>query len=253
MVGCVRKLHNIKFKPRTITCHNYKQYNIASFKSEVSNLSFPDYSKFTNINEAWGNWKTKFLSAVDKHAPLIHKRVRGRETPWITSKIKNSMRERDYFLTKARSSKSELDWSKYRNLRNTVTREIRKAKGRYYRNLLEENLDNPSKFWKPVKKLVPNEKSSTKTSTIRIKHNDKLTEDNYTTANAFCNFFCNLAKQMNNVLIDCSYALNNIIHHARSVNVFNFTPVLPSSILCYLKSIKVCKSSGIDTIPAKLL
>ena len=102
MVGCVRKLHNIKFKPRTITCRNYKQYNIASFKSEVSNLSFPDYSKFTNINEAWGNWKTKFLSAVDKHAPLINKRVRGRETPWITSKIKNSMRERDYFLTKSK-------------------------------------------------------------------------------------------------------------------------------------------------------
>ena len=84
---------------------------------------------------------------------LINKRVRGRETPWITSKIKNSMRERDYFLTKARSGKSELDWSKYRNLRNMVTREIRKAKGRYYRNLLEENLDNPSKFWKAVKSL----------------------------------------------------------------------------------------------------
>ena len=163
------------------------------------------------------------------------------------------MRETDYFLTKARSSKSELDWSKYRNLRNTVTREIRKAKGRYYRNLLEENLDNPGKFWQAIKKLVPNEKSSTKTSTIRIKHDDKLTEDNYTTANAFCNFCCNLAKQMNNNLIDCSYTLNNIIHHARSVNVFNFTPVLPSSILCYLKSIKVCKSSGIDTIPAKSL
>ena len=93
MVGCVRKLHNIKFKPRTITCRNYKQFYIASFKSEVSNLSFPDYSKFTNINEAWDNWKTKFLSAVDKHAPLINKRVRGRETPRITSKIKNSMRE----------------------------------------------------------------------------------------------------------------------------------------------------------------
>ena len=55
-------------------------------------------------------------------------------------------------------------------------------------------------FWKAIKKLVPNEKSSTKASTIRIKHDDKLTEDNYTTANAFCNFFCNLAKQMNNEL-----------------------------------------------------
>lgn len=138
------------------------------------------------------------------------------------------MRERDHFLTKARSSKSELDCSKYRNLRNTVTRDIRKAKGRYYRNLLEENLDNPSKFWEAVKKLVPNEKSSTKASTIRIKYDDKLTEYNYTTANAFCNFFCNLAKQMNNELNDCSCTLNNIIHHARSVNVFNFTPVLPS-------------------------
>ena len=104
--------------------------------------------------------------SADKHTPLINKRVSGSETPWITSKIKNSMGERDHFPTKARSSKSQLDWSKYRNLRNTVTREIRKAKGRYYRNLLEENLDNPSKFWKAIKKLVSNEKSSTKASTI---------------------------------------------------------------------------------------
>ena len=58
---------------------------------------------------------------------------------------------------------------------------------------------------------------------------------------------------MNYELNDCSCTLNNIILRARSVNVFNFTPVLLSSILCYLKSIKVCKSSGFDTIPAKLL
>jgi hypothetical protein len=79
--------------------------------------------------------------------------------------------------------------------------EIRKAKGQYYRNLLEENIHNPSKFWKAIRKLVPNEKSSTETTTSWIKYDGKLTEDNYTTTNGFCDFWLNLAKQMTNELI----------------------------------------------------
>lgn len=251
MVGCVRKMHNIKFKPRTITCRNYKHFTADSFKTDIGNLSFPDYCSFTDINNAWSHWKNLFMSVVNKHVPLINKKVRGRETPWINSKIKNIMKERDHFLNKARVSKSELDWSNYRRLRNAVTREIRNAKGLYHRNLLEENLDKPSKFWKAIKKLVPNENTSVRNTTIQIKDDDKITDNSYTTANAFCDFFCNLTKRM--AAEFGSYAFNNVITLQKSKNEFHFIPVLASSVLRHLNMLKVCKSTGIDGIPAKLL
>ena len=35
----------------------------------------------TDVDTVWSNWKKLFLSVVDKHAPVISKRIRGKETP----------------------------------------------------------------------------------------------------------------------------------------------------------------------------
>ena len=73
-----------------------------------------------------------FVKFVKKNieAPLVEKKVRGRNTPWLSSKIKNVMKERDYFYRKARMTNSELNWSRYKSS-NQVTLMIRKAKANY--------------------------------------------------------------------------------------------------------------------------
>ena len=56
---------------------------------------------------------------------------------------------------KARKTKKEVDWSTYRNLRNECTRKIRLARSNYNRNLLEENVNQPRKFWKVINSIIP--------------------------------------------------------------------------------------------------
>ena len=64
------------------------------------------------------------------------------------------MRERVYFLMKARKTRLSENWTKYRYFRNLVTGKIRKAKDAYNRRVIEEDGHDSKAFWGTVKKLL---------------------------------------------------------------------------------------------------
>ena len=78
------------------------------------------------------------------------------------------MKQRDCFLKKARRTNKEMDWSAYRNLRNTVNNKVRSAKANYNRNLIQENIDDSKSFWRAMNRVLPNDKKS-KQSVTSIK------------------------------------------------------------------------------------
>ena len=103
--------------------------------------------KLGSFNEAWDGFKTILQSCIDKHAPLIEKAIRGRDTPWLTSDIMEKIRERDYnYLRKAKKSGSELDWFSYRRLRNATTALTRKNKANYQHEAFQNNSHSPNDF-----------------------------------------------------------------------------------------------------------
>jgi hypothetical protein len=108
-----------------------------------------------DLNKAWDYFKNILKSVIDKHVPVFEKKVRERDCPWLSNKIKAKMNERDHYLRKARKSGKELDWSTYRRLRNNVTRMIRNGKANYTRSVLRENINRPSDFWNQIKRIFP--------------------------------------------------------------------------------------------------
>ena len=129
----------------------------------------------TNVEEAWSLWKCNFRAECDKHAPLIDKKVRGRNCPWLTLEIKRMMRARDASLKKYRRSKLDTDLAAYRLLRNKVSARIKRAKESYSRSLLEENSGDSVSFWRSVKKIMPDAKQ--KSIPTCIKADDKIVTD----------------------------------------------------------------------------
>ena len=85
------------------------------------------------IDRMWLNFKSAYISVVDRHAPLINKRVRGIDCPWMNGEIKKVMHERDKQSKIARKTNLSVDWDKYRTLRNRVTGLVKSAKGNYNR------------------------------------------------------------------------------------------------------------------------
>ena len=47
-------------------------------------------------NLAWKKWESSFNEVLNRHAPLVHKRIRSSLLPWLNSSIKKQMYTRDY-------------------------------------------------------------------------------------------------------------------------------------------------------------
>ena len=104
MVGCVRKINSAKFKPRLIKCRDYRKYNPKEMTEDLRKQNWYPGLNSSNVNEAWNKMKNIVLEVVDKHAPRIMKKVRGKLAPWLTDDVKKLMNERDKLLRKSRKS-----------------------------------------------------------------------------------------------------------------------------------------------------
>ena len=102
-----------------------------------------------------------FHSILDMHAQLKLREntVKHAPSPWITPRIRNMIHERD--RTKKRAGKDRSLWPKYKRLRNTVTSELRRVIESCFRNLIDENSDNPKEMWKTINKVLNKSQCST--------------------------------------------------------------------------------------------
>ena len=62
----------------------------------------------------WAEWKSKFLTIADKHAPIRMKRIRPKNSPWITSDLKKRMHDRDKAKIEAIHSNIPNDWDNFK-------------------------------------------------------------------------------------------------------------------------------------------
>lgn len=213
-----------------------------------------------DINKAWDSFKLLLKSVIDRHVPLVEKKVRGRECPWLNSEIKAKMNERDYYLRKARKTGSEHNWSSYRRLRNTVTRLIRSTKATYTRSILRENINRPQDFWNQIKRCFPT-KNSERSSCNVFKINGKNTSDKQLITNEFCSFFTRVGKILQESLPhlinsiwrnhDHQYLQSRLNQNAGCV--FKFKEITSSEVKSILKKLKRNKASGCDEIPVSLI
>ena len=65
------------------------------------------------------------------------------------------MNNRDGLLSKARKSKNIDDWKNYKTMKNRTNNSINRAKAKYHKELLFENISKLEKFWKHIKALFP--------------------------------------------------------------------------------------------------
>ena len=82
-----------------------------TFRRDISRQDWSYNSDDPNV--LWADWKAKFLTIVNSHAPIKTKRVRSRKVPWVTSHLRNGMRDRDVAKRKAIKSNDPQDWAVY--------------------------------------------------------------------------------------------------------------------------------------------
>ena len=92
----------------------------------MSQLPWDIVYQFVDPNICWQVWKSLLLDALNRHAPICHKRIRNSSVPWINPQIKQLMRKRDYHKKQAIKHDSETQWAFYKAVRNKVNIECGK-------------------------------------------------------------------------------------------------------------------------------
>ena len=94
----------------------------------------------TDVHKGWYIWKNEFLKVSNKHAPIVKRRLKSRNDPWITPNIVKLLYRPDFLQKRAVALKDESAWEEYKH---TVKREVNITKRNYHDNVETLNRNEP--------------------------------------------------------------------------------------------------------------
>ena len=131
-----------------------------------------------------------FLEAIDKHAPLKKKFVRGNQAPFMNREFQKAIYTRTRLKNKYwrdSSRENELAYEKQRNLRVSIRW---KSITNYLNKFTDKGLETNKSFWKFIKPFLTN-KSTLTDCDITIVDRKKIISDDFELAKTFNNHYIN--------------------------------------------------------------
>ena len=129
----------LKLSSKTITARNYKHFDRAAFLNDIKMTHFDQIKSYTSdANEMWALWKKLFLDILNKHAPTMYFKIKGKNMPYITSDLKQMIRQRDYLKAKALKTGSKILHQAFHQIRAKVYYTFNKIRTEYCTKKLNE-------------------------------------------------------------------------------------------------------------------
>ena len=221
--------------------------------ADLRNENWDSFIPLNDVNEAASIWTKAFLNIADKHAPMKQSRVKGNDVPWMSSALKDIMNERNRLYRKAIKSKNPVDWTKYKEVKNSVNTQIRKCKSDYYCNVIEESKSQPKSLWKHLNNITLRKPNSNVSSLLDDGKSYTLSQDIAQTLNLhFSTVGAKLTSKFNyglSLIRNITYPLDTMQTEAR----FNLCKIDESFIKTQIRKLKTNKSTGLDGISVRLI
>ena len=121
------------------------------------------------------------------------------------------MNQRYKQLIKAQKSKDPEDWKMYKELRNKVSREMKRAERNYWVKLLSEKENNKKDFWKVVRKMTNKDRKIKRTGPIKNEENELVYEDKKK-AETMNKYFSNIGSKLAKEFTTKEDSMQTFIH-----------------------------------------
>ena len=250
--GKHRKHHHEKIEYR-----NFKNFSQQKFVDDLHTVPWSVIDLFSDVDDKIETWNTLFTDVVNKHIPLVTRRVKNKQLPgWMTRDILQQICVRDKL--KARAKNNVLARTMYKRVRNNVVKLISNSKSNYFKEKILENKSNTRNLWKLLKQTAPI-KASSKTPTA-IKVNEEHLTDPVKIADAFNEYFTslNVTSGPPEGLVTTQYELDALLHsfvESRTQDEVEFCipPITREIIEKDLKRIPPNKATGLDGISIRVL
>ena len=126
---------------RIVKGRTFKSFNQRDFARYLEEAPWSVCSAFDDPDDCYWASSNIFNGICNRHAPYKKVKIRSQSLPCITAQIRHVMNQGYKILLMARLTNKEKLWTRYRELRNKVTSEVRKAQCKYYTGLFAEVKD----------------------------------------------------------------------------------------------------------------
>ena len=240
---------------------SYKHYDKQDFSKSISSKNWPPFYDAHTPSGAWKEMLNIITEEADRQCPIKHYKIRNSKPSWLTNELIEQMKDRDYFYQKAKKMNDEDDWNIAKFHRNQVNFNIRKAKADYIKDQLTNNEGNSARFWRSIKKIMPNKKGSRNYSKISIYKNDDELAQETEVADIMNGFFANIGNKRPQASKDNnprpSPDVTKLPNDSNSNNLndekMDILPILRQEVEALIRKINISKSSGIELLSSRIL
>ena len=124
-------------KTHTSSCYRrsmslYEKGNYDDVRRDLQSVQWDRLIIENNVKQSVSNVTRTILQIAMSNAPNEAITIRTNDCHWITNDIKCAIRKKNRHRTRAKHSKSVLDWERFRHIRNKCTSKIRNAQITYF-------------------------------------------------------------------------------------------------------------------------
>ena len=142
-------IHQVPFKKKAITTRPYRDSSVRSFGQWITQQDWNRVLSAVRVDDIIDNFNQELTNAHRRLFPVTKSLLSVSDKPWMTHKIKRLIKLRDKSY-----KRKHLNSGQWLLLRNSVQREIVKAKERYYKqSVYDLKTSQPSQWHKYIKKI----------------------------------------------------------------------------------------------------
>ena len=252
----IRKGNAPDYKNMSYFAHDYRQFNERNFMSDYAEFDVSYLNdENTDLDAKFDTFLLNLHILIEKHCPekkLNKKMMKLRDKPWINFQILKMMKIRDKLFKQFKVSNSSTAFKVYKQFRNRVVNEIRKSKKNYYQQYFHENKSNMKMLWKGIKDIISLKPKNCDAFSHLVSDDGLKISEPVNIANEFNEYFTKVADEITKKIprtrkSPLSYLSN------RNLNSLLISPCTTNEVSSVIKSLKLGKSSGPNSIPVKLL
>ena len=234
----------IEFKGRS-----YKDYVKEVFQEGLIDTDWEQFYASVNPSQCWEIILDKVRTYLNITCPQKTFKVREHREPWVTNEILEEIKDKDRVLREAKRSGVREDWVYAKAERNRVGRLVEQAKADFLKEQQQQLADDPKKFWRLVKSVVPgkNKGNSRISLTTKLGNGQERDVEGPQVPEFINSFFCGIGPKL--------AEQHNEPWHFYGEAVNAECPQLSTDfeqILKLCKDIKTTKSSDIEDVSAKV-
>ena len=205
-----------EIKTRKITINNTKRLINA-----LKNTNWDSVLEDNDAENSYNKFYTIYTSIINQFIPLLTNKISSNilSKNWITNKIKRDINKKYKLYKLYLDNKNEINLYNYKQLRNQLTLNIKKAKQSYIDSKIKNSISTKEN-WNLINNLINKQQIKQSPNYIIDEFENKFNNDKQI-ANAFNSYFINTSQSINNQFTS---PINNI-------NPINITPISKSIYL----------------------